>query len=199
MKSTERNALIRILNTRFEVLEAETEQRRQELEIFVRERVMERHAAVCAEATAEVAAIEAEINVLAAKVPEIIERYREQGIVPGSFHTQRYETGTGKARRTFSRVETWHNEQRYDKLLNVESKNSWTPINPQAEIDDELRKLLAEAARGHVNLRKLRAEFEEKILLGEITSEGGRKLLADIPDIDAVLPPIEAVRELLTQ
>lgn len=197
LKAPERTALLRILDSRVAVLEQETEQRRQELEILVRERVMERHAAVCAEATAEVAAIEAEINALAAKVPEIIQRYREQGIVPGSFHTQRYETGTGKAKRSYTRIETWHNEQRYDKLLNVESKNSWTPLNPQAEIDDELRTLLAEAGRGRTNLRKLRAEYEEKILLGDITSEGGRQLLAAIPDIDTVLPHIDEVRGLL--
>lgn len=198
LKAQERSALLRILDSRFAVLDAETEQRRQELEILVRERVMERHAAVCSEAVAEVTMIEAEINVLIAKVPEIVARFREQGIVPGSFHVGHYESGSGKAKRSYSRIETWANDSHHDRLLRLETKIGFTPINPQGEIDDELRKLLAEAGRGRTSLRKMRAELEEKILLGDITSEEGRSLLGEIPDVDKVLPPIDEVRALLT-
>lgn len=198
IKSSERTALTRILNNRFDLLEQDIEQRRDEIALLVRDRMQDDAREAIRRAEESLQPFVQEARDLERRVQAHIKEiaHRDE-VAPGRYH-ERYESyevvRSGKKLTKKKLVFHGYIEK---KPIKVDILDEWTPVDLEKKINDAVRKLQAESGAGKLNLRKMRAELEEKILLGQIETDEARELLGQIPDVDAVLPPLEEVTKML--
>lgn len=179
MTTAERNALVKIIKSRFEILQEQLFARRQQIESLIRERL---------EAESETARKEmaAQVQDLAKDVEAIRKRsnkIREAGRKKGLELSNRYG----------------------DPVPMVQSDvygtqpGEWRIAKLERRIRNEVAKLTAEADIGRLALREQEQKLLERVFVDTLESGEAEAIFTDIPEVDTLLPlPTEQELKALT-
>ena len=173
MNTTERQALVKIVKARFEVLRGQLEVRRDEIAEVVRERLRSESAEATKTYSAQAKKIVAEAQKLQEKARALSQAARQDGGVEVT-------RDSGGWRRQSSIL--------VFSELNGGTPEDWQPVGLEKRVSEELRKLHLEARTRELNLDEQEAMLLEQIWTDALESEQAKELLSKIPTVDTLMP-----------
>lgn len=192
MKQTERNALVKVLKNRFEILRKQGRRLRDDLKRAIYERTIEENERAIQAAKRDMAKIQERAKKLEEDARAVVVKHREKGLRLGSSELRR----------------PWHRDARtpdelYVELNDIEGSpveikvyNNWYPDGVDQRVERELANLEREHDMGQIALAKKESALIEEVLLGGIEdSVTAQEFLDKVPTLD-ILPSPEQVRQL---
>lgn len=170
----DRQELRRLLGRRKSVLQMQLKQREADIEGIIRSNLQEMAEATISIFDDEVADFNRRARDLDAELEDIKSRASKAGLDWG----RRYSSKT-------------------DSDATVEMKFVVEDLDEKVRL--ELSRLRAERGRASAKLEEEFLQLEEELILGSITSEGGRAFLQRVPEVDKLLPAPEDVAQQLEE
>lgn len=194
MTQPERNALVKVIRSRFQVFGKHAKRTRDELKVAIFERIMADNKAKIEAAERDMAKIEERAKKLQADALATIAKHRERGVIVGSAQlvdvTEFY--GTKDQRNTKAvQVSTFEG----GGMTFSVTKSFITP-GVDEQVEAEYAKLEREFGLGELAMAQREQELIEEVILGGVTSEEAQDFLGRVPTLDKLPEPKRAVAEL---
>lgn len=198
MKATERNALLKIIDARFEILANEIVQREEDIGEMIRERLIEEGKTAVPRAQARVKKFIEQAKKLQDDFNrEVGAIENDLGVVPGhtSIRSERvyddedYDAARRQRRNPRIRIVRTAEQTGRDILRIYTTENpDWTIPNVEKRTKEELRQLGLDAKKARRKLEKKRLDLHENILLGMLESMDAKAFLEKVPKIEDIMP-----------
>lgn len=202
MKATERNALLKIIDARFEILASEIIQREEDIGEMIRKRLVEESKTAGQEAQKRVDGFVQRARALQNEFDEEVKAIHDElGVVPGhtSIHTERVydddevDAARRQRRNPRTRIRNYALQTGRDIVrVYISDHPDWTTPNVEQRTKEELRKLGLDAKKAQRKLEKERLDLHEKILLGVLESMDAKAFLENVPKIEDIMPAPQA-------
>lgn len=195
MNATERRALAKIIDQRFEILHNEIDQREEEIGEVIRKRIVADATRVEKEAQDRWAPIVKRAEALREEALDMLEAIRDDlGMAPGTVKVERQtrfvdeDVPLRRGQRPKT-MELQRAHQYSSEGLTVHAGNKFAPAKQvEAQVKEELRKLGIDARKGRRSLEKRRLGLQEDLLLSAIESTDAKAFLEKIPTIEQLMP-----------
>lgn len=192
MTQPERNALVKVIRSRFQVFGKHARRTRDELKVAIFERVMAENKAKVEAAERDMAKIEERAQKLKDDARAVIAKHRERGVVVGTAQLIDVIEGYGtKDVHNAKRVQMSTYEG--DGLAFTVTKAFVTP-GVDEQVEAEYRRLEREFGLGELAMAQREQELTEEVILGGVTSDEAQAFLGRVPTLDKLPEPKEAAQ-----
>lgn len=193
MKQQERNALVKVLKNRFEILRRQARRLRDDLKRAIYERTLEENERAIAAAKRDMAKIEERAKRLEEDGRAVVAKHRERGV----------RLGKSELKRPWRHGDSRNPNELYVELnaaegspVEIKVYNHWYPEGVDQRVERELADLEREHDMGQIALAKREQELVEEVLLGGIEdSVTAQQFLDRVPTLE-ILPNPDQVRQL---
>lgn len=211
MPQKDRSALRSIIKQRFEILDTQLQQRKQEVQNELQREIESRYETSVKKAVKDTDAfykkaerIERELNAYLIKTNEKINELVEEGRqfaeemgtagLTNSSRDSEVVDPVGNNLRNYLR-HNWTGEAYETGVRAISVRNGWKPADLHKKVSEAYRTVTEQAGTHKVDLKMQELEITEELLIGGIASDEGRSFLARVPTIDNLLPaPADAVK-----
>lgn len=190
MNQTERNALVKVVRSRFEVMRKHAKQRRDELRDAIFERIVAENESKIEAARRDMGEIEARARKLEDDAEAVIKKHQRKGVKLGTAKMISAYTDHG-----YKETERTVSTSGY-LLTGFNIPNAWYIADIANQVEREFRRLEREYGLGEVAMARREQELTEEIILGGVNPEASQDFLERVPTLNA-LPTVEdAVKRL---
>lgn len=193
MNQPERNALVKVIRSRFSVFTKHARRTRDQLKQAIFDRLTQESEAKVNAAKRDIARIEAKLERLKGEADAVYAKHRAKGL----------ELGSASVKDAWEYVGT-RNERvgKYVDVTTFEGGLSWTISNAWVDptiadrVEAEYRRLEEEFGLGELAMAQTEQELVEEVILGGVTSDEAQTFLGRVPTLEKLPAPADAVARL---